>query len=49
MGFPAVLIDKNKGLHRIGISGYGSRKEAKKARKKILKERGISSWVLKLK
>jgi hypothetical protein len=49
MGFPAVLIDKNKGLHRIGVSGCSSRKEAKKARKKILKERGISSWILKLK
>lgn len=48
-GFPASLIDKHKGLHRIGISGFDSRKQAKLARKKILKEHGISSWVLKLK
>ena len=49
LGYRAVEIDVHRGLHRIAISGYGSRKEAKRARTKILKDQGISSWILKVK
>lgn len=49
MGYSAIEIDLHNNLHRIAISGYGSRKEAKLARKKILAEKGISSWILKIK
>ena len=49
LGFPAKQIDKHNGLYRIGINGFDSRKKAKLGRKKILKEHGISSWILSLK
>ncbi len=49
MGFPALEVDVHNNLHRVAISGYKSRREAKKARKKILAENGISTWVLKIK
>ena len=49
MGYSAIEIDLHNNLHRIAISGYSSRKEAKLARKKILAEKGISSWILKIK
>ena len=49
LGYRAEEIDVHRGLHRIAISGYGSRKEAKRARTKILKDQGISSWILKVK
>ena len=49
MGYPAIEIDLHNNLHRVAISGYNSRKEAKIARRKILAENGLSSWVLKIK
>ena len=49
MGFDAIELDVHNGLHRIAISGYSSRKKAKAARKEILKNNGLSSWILKKK
>ncbi|MDG2228407.1 MAG: SPOR domain-containing protein [Flavobacteriales bacterium] len=43
----AMIIDQNKGLHRVSFGKYGSRKEAKKAKKEIKSIEGISAWVLK--
>ena len=49
MGFDALELDIHNGLHRIAISGHSSRKKAKEARKKILENEGLSSWILKKK
>jgi cell division protein FtsN len=46
-GFDAVLVDKNKGLHRVAFGGYASRKAAKKALHKITASGEHSAWVLK--
>lgn len=49
MGYEAIELDVHNGLHRIAINGYSSRKKAKAARKKILNNEGLNSWVLKKK
>jgi hypothetical protein len=46
-GFDAMLVDKNKGLHRVAFGGYASRKAAKKALHKITASGEHSAWVLK--
>ena len=43
----AMIIDQNKGLHRVSFGKYSSRKEAKKAKKEIKENEGLSAWVLK--
>ena len=43
----AMIIDQNKGLHRVSFGKYSSRKEAKKAKKEIKEIEGLSAWVLK--
>jgi hypothetical protein len=43
----ATILDQNKGLHRVSFGKYGSRKEAKKAKKEIKENEGLSAWVLK--
>jgi hypothetical protein len=42
-----MLVDKNKGLHRVAFGGYASRKAAKKALHKITASGEHSAWVLK--
>jgi hypothetical protein len=49
MGYEALEVDVNNGLHRIAISGYNSRKKAKEAKRELLEKEGISSWILKKK
>ena len=49
MGFEAIELDIHNGLHRIAINGYSSRKKAKAARKEILNNEGLNSWILKKK
>ena len=49
MGYEALELDIKNGLHRIAISGYPTRKKAKEARKEILENDGLSSWILKKK
>ena len=46
-GFEAVIVDQNKGLHRVAFGQYHSRKEAKKAKKGIKNTEGLSTWILK--
>ena len=46
-GYEAMIVDQNKGLHRVSFGKYSSRKEAKKAKKEIKNTEGISVWVLK--
>ena len=46
-GYEAMIVDQNKGLHRVSFGKYSSRKEAKKAKKEMKKTEGISAWVLK--
>ena len=46
-GYEAMIVDQNKGLHRVAFGKYNSRKEAKKAKKEMKKTEGISAWVLK--
>lgn len=43
----AMIIDQNKGLHRVSFGKYSSRKKAKKAKKAIKENEGLSAWVLK--
>ena len=49
MGYEALELDVKNGLHRIAISGYPTRKKAKEARKEILENDGLTSWILKKK
>ena len=37
----AMIVDQNKGLHRVSFGKYGSRKDAKKAKKEIKKTKGF--------
>ena len=46
-GYEAMIVDQNKGLHRVSFGKYSSRKEAKKAKKEMKNTEGISAWVLK--
>jgi hypothetical protein len=46
-GYEAMIVDQNKGLHRVSFGKYNSRKEAKKAKKEIKDTVGLSAWVLK--
>jgi hypothetical protein len=46
-GYEAMIVDQNKGLHRVSFGKYSSRKEAKKAKKAMKNTEGISVWVLK--
>ena len=46
-GYEAMIVDQNKGLHRVSFGKYSSRKKAKKAKKEIKNTEGISAWVLK--
>ena len=46
-GYEAMIVDQNKGLHRVSFGKYSSRKEAKKAKKEIKNTEGLSAWVLK--
>jgi hypothetical protein len=47
MGFDSFELDVNNNLHRIVISSFSSKKQARKAQKEIKAVHGISSWVLK--
>ncbi len=47
MGFDSFELDVNNNLHRIVISSFSSKKQARKAQKDIKAVHGISSWVLK--
>ncbi len=47
LGFDSFELDVNNNLHRIVISSFSSKKEARKAQKEIKASHGISSWVLK--
>jgi len=46
-GYKAIIVDQNKGLHRVSFGKYSSRKEAKKAKEVIKQEEELSAWVLK--
>ena len=46
-GHEAMIIDQNKGLHRVSFGKYSSRKEAKRAKIEMKNTEGISAWVLK--
>lgn len=45
-GYDAVIFDQHKGLYRVSMGGYGSRKEARAELRRI-RGLGISAWVLK--
>ncbi len=47
MGFDSFELDINNNLHRIVISSFLTKKEARQAQKEIKATHGFSSWVLK--
>ena len=47
MGFDSFELDINNNLHRIVISSFSTKKEARQAQKEIKATHGFSSWVLK--
>lgn len=47
IGFDSFELDVNNNLHRIVISSFSSKKQARRAQKEIKAVHGISSWVLK--
>ncbi|MDG2343792.1 MAG: SPOR domain-containing protein [Flavobacteriales bacterium] len=46
MGFDSFELDINNNLHRIVISSFSTKKEARQAQKEIKATHGFSSWVL---
>ena len=46
MGFDSFELDVNNNLHRIVISSFSTKKEARQAQKEIKATHGFSSWVL---
>lgn len=46
-GYKAMLVDVNKGLHRVAFGQYTSKEEAKSAQKDITASGEYSAWVLK--
>ena len=47
MGFDSYELDIKNHLHRIAISSFSTKEEARKTQKEIKLSHGISSWVLK--
>ena len=47
LGFDSYELDVKNDLHRIVISSFSTKKEARQAQKEIKSTHGISSWVLK--
>jgi hypothetical protein len=46
-GYDALVVDVNKGLHRVAFGQYGSKESAKAAKKEITNSGEFSAWVLK--
>lgn len=46
-GFDALVVDYNKGLHRVAFGQYASSSEAKNAKSQITTSGEYSAWVLK--
>ncbi|CAG5086420.1 HU domain-containing protein [Parvicella tangerina] len=46
-GYDALLVDQNKGLHRVAFGQYASKEAAKVAHKEITSIGEYSAWVLK--
>lgn len=46
-GFNAVLVDVNKGLHRVAFGQYANKEEAKNVQEEILAQGQHKAWVLK--
>ncbi len=46
-GYEAVLVDVNKGLHRVAFGQYSSKEAAKSAQQEITSSGEYSAWVLK--
>lgn len=46
-GYEAVLVDVNKGLHRVAFGQYGSKEDAKEALNSITSSGEYSGWILK--
>ena len=46
-GYKASIVDQHKGLHRVSIEGFATRKEAKKALRDVKAGEQPDAWVLK--
>lgn len=45
-GYPAQILDKNEGLHRVSAGGFASKEDAKSALDQF-RNHGYSGWILK--